>query len=213
MSIAINLLPPEYRPRRQISRGWLIALVAGGLVLLAYVVFLGEMALAARRVAWLDRQMALYEPGAQQATASNAALGDWWQKERELEQLTQNSRRWGQMLKTINDALPADAWLTGLEEDEVKKEITLTGGSTSLKGIGDFLSNLQGSSLWQEVTLQEVKGNDQGLTFTLRAVFPGAPGDGSSSGKTGENPGQGSQDAARPTAAGGGNKNKPGSGS
>ncbi|BCV21804.1 PilN domain-containing protein [Moorella sp. Hama-1] len=178
MSIAINLLPPEYRPRRhQLSRRVIIALVAGGLVLLAYVAFLGEMALAARRVAWLEGQLALYAPGAQQAAASNTALGDWRQKERELEQLVQNGRRWGQMLKTINEALPADAWLTGLEEDEGKGELTLTGGSTSLGGIGDFLTNLQGTNLWSMVSLQEVKGNGQSLTFTLRAVFPGAPGD------------------------------------
>lgn len=188
MSIAVNLLPPEYRPqRRQVPRMVLIPLVAGGLLLVAYIVFLGEMALAARRVAWLEGQLALYGPGAQQAAASTAALGDWRQKERELQQLVQNGHRWGQMLKTINAALPAATWLTGLEEDEAKGELILAGGSTSLQGIGDFLTNLQGTNLWSQVNLQEVKGNGQNLTFTLRAVFPGARG--GDGGKTGTSDG------------------------
>lgn len=178
MSVAINLLPPEYRPRQSepLSRGLLVAFIAGGVVLLIYLAFLGQMFLISRRVAMIEQQLAFYQSGASQAQASQKAISDWQQREKALQRLVSEERRWEPILKTINEALPGEVWLTGLEEDEGKGLLTLTGGSTSLGAVGDFLNNLQGSNLWQAVTLREVKGNGSSLNFTIQAVFKGAPG-------------------------------------
>lgn len=178
MSVAINLLPPEYRPRQRepLSRGLLIAFIAAGVILLIYLAFLGQMFLISRRVAIIEQQLDFYQSGASQAQASQKAISDWQQREKALQRLVTEKRRWEPILKTINEALPHEVWLIGLEEDEGKGLLTLTGGSTSLGAVGDFLNNLQGSNLWQAVTLQEVKGNGSSLNFTIQTVFKGAPG-------------------------------------
>lgn len=175
MSVAINLLPPEYLPRRRsLPKGAVIALALGGLLLTLYLIFLVQWGLAARRAALLEAQLALYEPRAQQAASSKNAINEWQQKERELQRLVKERRRWQPILAAINDALPREIWLTRLEENGAKGELILAGGSTSLQAIGNFLNNLQGSGLWQAVNLQEVKGNGSSLAFTIQAVFKGA---------------------------------------
>jgi type IV pilus assembly protein PilN len=175
MSVAINLLPPEYLPqRRSLPKGAIIALALGGLLLTLYLLFLIQWGLMARRVAGVEAQLAQYEPQAQQATASKSAISEWQQKERELQRLVKERRRWQPVLAAINDALPQEIWLTRLEANEAKEELILAGGSTSLQAIGNFLNNLQASGLWQTVNLQEVKGNGSSLAFTIQAVFKGA---------------------------------------
>ncbi|CEP66042.1 Fimbrial assembly PilN [Moorella glycerini] len=173
MSFAINLLPPEYLPRRSLPKGAIIALALGGLLLTLYLIFLVQWGLASRRAALLEDQLALYEPQAQQAATSKSAISEWQQKERELQRLVKERRRWQPVLAAINDALPREIWLARLEANEAKGELILAGGSTSLQAIGNFLNNLQASGLWQAVNLQEVKGNDGNLVFTFQAVFKG----------------------------------------
>ncbi|KYH31366.1 PilN domain-containing protein [Neomoorella mulderi] len=174
MSFAINLLPPEYLPqRRSLPKGAIIAVALGGLLLTLYLIFLLQWALASRRAALLEDQLALYEPQAQQAATSKSAISEWQQKERELQRLVKERRRWQPVLAAINDALPREIWLARLEANEAKGELILAGGSTSLQAIGNFLNNLQASGLWQAVNLQEVKGNGSSLAFTIQAVFKG----------------------------------------
>ncbi|WP_338823318.1 hypothetical protein MHOCP_15420 [Moorella humiferrea] len=174
MSVAINLLPPEYLPRRRsLPRRTAIALALAGFLVTLYFIFLVQWGLTARRVAGVEAQLALYEPQAQQAATSKSAISEWQQKERELQRLVKERRRWQPVLAAINDALPREIWLTRLEANEAKGELILAGGSTSLQAIGNFLNNLQASGLWQAVNLQEVKGNGSSLTFTIQAVFKG----------------------------------------
>ncbi|MEW8958232.1 MAG: PilN domain-containing protein [Moorella sp. (in: firmicutes)] len=174
MSVAINLLPPEYLPRRRsLPRRTAIALALAGFLVTLYFIFLVQWGLTARRVAGVEAQLALYEPQAQQAATSKSAISEWQQKERELQRLVQERRRWQPVLAAINDALPREIWLTRLEANEAKGELILAGGSTSLQAIGNLLNNLQTSGLWQVVNLQEVKGNGSSLTFTIQAVFKG----------------------------------------
>ncbi|PRR69917.1 PilN domain-containing protein [Neomoorella humiferrea] len=174
MSVTINLLPPEYLPRRRsLPRRTAIALALTGFLVTLYFIFLVQWGLTARRVAGVEAQLALYEPQAQQAETSKSAISEWQQKERELQRLVKERRRWQPVLAAINDALPREIWLTRLEANEAKGELILAGGSTSLQAIGNLLNNLQTSGLWQAVNLQEVKGNGSSLTFTIQAVFKG----------------------------------------
>ena len=174
MNGAINLLPPEYLPRqRSLSGPAITAIALSSLLLAAYLIFLVQWGLMSRRVALLERQLALYEPQAQQTAAAKSTITEWQQKERELQRLAKEGRRWQPLLAMLNDALPQEVWLTRLEENEAKGELTLAGESTSLQAIGSFLNNLQAGGCWQAVNLQEVKGNGSSLAFTIQAVFKG----------------------------------------
>ncbi|WP_258359252.1 PilN domain-containing protein [Moorella sulfitireducens] len=189
MNTAINLLPPEYRPQRlSLSRGAIIAFTSGGLLLTLYVLFLIQLGITSRRVARLEEQLALYEPRAQQAAAAGNEINEWQQKERELERLVKERRRWQPVLTAINDALPQEIWLVRMEEDGAKGELILAGRSNSLRAIAIFINNLQDSDIWQAVNLQEVKGNGDILNFTIRAVFKDARGDTDKTGAAGSDP-------------------------
>lgn len=174
MSLAINLLPPEYRPRRRsLPKTANLAIILGCLTLALYLIFLIQWGLASRRAALLEKQLALYEPQVQQATSSKNTAGEWQQKEQALQRLAKERRLWHPILAAINGALPGEVWLTRLEENEAQGELVLGGESISLQAIGVFLNNLQGMEAWQEVTLQEIKGNGASLSFVIRAVFKG----------------------------------------
>jgi len=174
MSKAINLLPPELLPRRRgLSKTGFLTLV---LVLLAglYLAFSGYMWFSARRVDWIERQLALLEPQVRRVAAYEQQIKLWQEKERELQRLLKETRRWGPIITAINGAMSPGAELIRLEENEVQGRLIIEGRSTSLEAVGVVLKKLQQGSFWQAVELQEVKGNEAYLNFTIEAIFKGA---------------------------------------
>jgi Tfp pilus assembly protein PilN len=186
MSASINLLPPEMYPRNQrrhyqrqqrqpISRKRMLAIIVGVLLGGLYMAFMGHMWLQAEQLALLESELAPLEARYRQVLACEEEISFLETRTVELQKtLDGGLRRWGAIITDINEAMPPEAVLLKLEENEVRGELVIEGNSTSLEAVGIFLKNLQRNSYWQAVNLQEVKGSGTILTFTIQASFNGS---------------------------------------
>lgn len=173
MNKAINLLPPELLPRRRgLSKAGFIKLA---LLLLAvfYIAFLSYMYFYARRVDWIERQLALLEPQARRAEFYENQLKLWQERERELRRLLRETRRWEPIITAVNGAIYPGAELIRLEENEEQGRLIIEGRSKSLEAVGIVLKNLQQCSYWQVVELSEVISDGADLVFKIQATFKG----------------------------------------
>lgn len=184
MNTSINLLPPELLPRgqrrryerqqrRSLSKGHLMFIIAGSMLIGFYLIFLGSFYLQSRQVVFLARELATLEVHYRQAAVYEGEIKMWQEKTAELKRLEQGIRRWGTIISAINKAMPPEMELVRLEEDIAQGKLVIEGNSPSLQSMSIFLNNLQQSSYWQAINFQEVEANDTGLTFIIQVIFAG----------------------------------------
>ena len=101
-----------------------------------------------------------------------------------IEQLRRDQAGPVHMLDQISRALPPMLWLTELKQGADANEVVISGRCTTLTGLSDFVSNLEGSGYFKRSieivssSTESVKGapNDV-VKFSIKAIFqqPGAP--------------------------------------
>ncbi len=192
--IRINLLAVE---RERTKRGAMISpaqrvTIAASLILIGTALLLGWWFWSLRQTSQtLDDNIARGEAETQQLRAVLAQVQQFEARKAQLQQrvtLIEQLRR-GQAgpvhaLDEISKALPDRLWLTDLSEKGTT--FTITGMTTSLTGLSDFVANLEASTWFTkpvDIIDSQVQpgnakaGNEDMFKFSIKAMFnnPDAP--------------------------------------
>jgi type IV pilus assembly protein PilN len=172
--IRINLAPPSGK-----KRGPSAAVPGTGLGILFGVLFLvlvGGLAAywwkVSADVAWLNAEIQRNE---QEKTRLQAVIADGQRYKREKEELerrvnvietvARNQARPAYLVDAMADMLPADLWLTRMEEKG--QQLRIAGATYSSVTLSDFMSNLKASGKFKDVDLVESR---QDLTKSPRTI-------------------------------------------
>jgi Tfp pilus assembly protein PilN len=170
--IKINLAPPTGRNRQGVAPGINLGIVfgaIGGLLVVALGAY-GFMLVA--DVGGLHREI-------EQDQAEIARLkpiiaeGQRYRQEKEelerrvnaIEMVARNQSRPAYLLDALADMLPANLWLTRVEEKT--QQLKLAGTTYSSVALSDFMANLRASGKFKEVDLVESR---QDLTKSPRTI-------------------------------------------
>jgi len=167
MKNGINLIPDE------IKRARLIKKVRGGLIAIGviYVAILGlvfagqRMEIKSKNADLLNieaKRDALLSSGARQAGLARK-LADIRRAEAELTKrlnatagLSGKKIAWAYVLKRLSTEMPEGVWLRGISTSEAGsalKRVRLTGSATSNRPVAEFISALENSGLFMDLSL------------------------------------------------------------
>ena len=170
--IKINLAPPAGRTRDGVVPGLNLGIVFGAIGVLLVVVLGTYGFMLAADVGGLHREI-------EQGQAEIARLkpiiaeGERYRLEKEelerrvnaIEMVARNQSRPAYLLDALADMLPANLWLTRVEEKT--QHLKLAGTSYSSVALADFMANLRTSGKFKEVDLVESR---QDLTKSPRTI-------------------------------------------
>lgn len=170
--IKINVGPPTARKRESGTPGLNLGLVFGGLGLLL-VLALGAWAWTLTAdVAGLQRQIEQSRAEVQRLKPI-IAEGERYRADKEdlerrvnaMETVARNQTRPTYLIDSLADMLPADLWLTRVEERS--QILRLVGSTYSTVALSDFMANLKASGKFKDVDLVESR---QDLTKSPRTI-------------------------------------------
>lgn len=173
--IRINLAPPSTKksaPSFSGPSGVNLGLVFGALLVLLVVGLGAYWWKVSADIATLEREIAQGE-AEKTRLATVIAEGQRYKREKEelevrvhaIERVARNQARPTYLMDTMADVLPADLWLTRIEE---KGELLrLVGTTYSSLALSDFMANLKGSGKFKDVDLLESR---QDLTKSPRTI-------------------------------------------
>lgn len=179
MKNGINLIPDEIMRARLVKKAR-AGLVIIGVVYLAILalVFAGQrLEIKNRKAARSDieaKRAALLSSGARQADLG-IKLADIRRAESELTQrlnatagLSGKKVAWAYVLKRLSQEMPEGVWLRGISTSEAGsalKKIHLTGSATSNRPVAEFISALESSGVFMDLS----------LTYTQKREHPSGP--------------------------------------
>jgi Tfp pilus assembly protein PilN len=183
--IRINLAPGRRRARPTLN----LALPAFNLGI-AFAV-LCAIAVAATGFTWWvlrseeARLTAEVEAFRREATTLKAVIAQTGQVQAQVAELKQRvatlqtlTRAQGRAILVIDafaDAVPADVWITGIEERSASLKVT--GGAFSTTAVADLMTNLRGSGKFKEVDIvvarQDMAKSPPLVTFEVTCKFEG----------------------------------------
>lgn len=175
MNGGINLLPLELRPDRPLNWRRLVLPLAAGAVaalLLGSSLWLALEVRGARvRLGELESQILRLQPAAQEAQQVSREAEQLARRAERMEAVLNERRLWGAILDGLNDSLPRDVWVTGLEATE-KGDFRLQGMAGSLSAVGIFLHELGRLPALEQVQLEKAEGvsanGSETISFVLR---------------------------------------------
>lgn len=167
MKNGINLIPDEIKQARLIKKVR-AGLIAIGIVYVAVLglVFVGQRIEIKSKNATLSdieaKRDALLSSGARQADLGRK-LADIRRAEGELTQrlnatagLSGKKIAWAHVLKRLSTEMPEGVWLRGISTSEAVsalKRVRLTGSATSNRPVAEFISALENSGLFTDLSL------------------------------------------------------------
>lgn len=184
--IKINLLPPERRAGRRAPEVRLPRFNLGLLFLIVYLVAGGGAALywwtlrdeAARLGAEVDRdqrELATLKAQLTDLTRVKAEAADMQKRVATITELTRAQDRPLKLLDAFLDAVPADLWVTSLEERGGLLKVTGTSYSTA--AVSAFMANLRRSGKFKDVDIlvarQDLSKTPSPVTFEITCRFEG----------------------------------------
>ena len=173
--IRINLAPPstkKTRPSLSSASGINLGLVFG-VVFVALIALLGGYWWkVSSEIARLNSEIVLAE-AEKIRLAAVIAEGQRYKREKEelesrvnaIEQIARNQARPAYLMDAMADVLPADLWLSRIEEKG--QQLRLAGTTHSSVALSDFMSNLKTSGKFKDVDLVESR---QDLTKSPRTI-------------------------------------------
>jgi Tfp pilus assembly protein PilN len=172
--IKINLAPPTIRKRGLAfpGMGFNLGILFGALILVELaVVGIWWWSLSAE-VARLNREVADTQKEFQRLQGL-IAEGQRFKRDKEqlerrvnaIELVARNQTRPVYLLDALVDTLPADLWLTRMEEKG--QQLRIAGATYSSVALADFMANLKASGKFKEVDLLESR---QDLTKSPRTI-------------------------------------------
>ena len=170
--IKINLGPPSAKKRDWTTSGVNLGLVFGGLGLLL-VIALGawgwtlssDIATAQRETEQSQAEVARLKPIIAEGQRHRTNKEDLERRVNAIETVARNQARPAYLLDALADVLPADLWLTRVEEKS--QILRLVGTTYSSVALSDFMANLRASGKFKDVDLVESR---QDLTKSPRTI-------------------------------------------
>ena len=170
--IKINLGPPSARKRAWTASGVNLGIVFGGLGLLLVVVLGAWTWILSAGVLTLQREIEQgraevnrLKPIIAEGERYRANKEDLERRVNAIETVARNQARPTYLLDAIADVLPADLWLTRVEEKS--QVLRLVGTTYSSVALSDFMANLRASGKFKDVDLVESR---QDLTKSPRTI-------------------------------------------
>jgi Tfp pilus assembly protein PilN len=181
--IRINLAPTKKRPHAgvrlalpSINLGLIFALIYGvgmaGVGLTWWTLtreesrLVGEVDRATRELASLKAVIA-------QSNQVKAQLAELKQRVQTLQDLTKSQGQTTLLMDAFADIVPADVWITGIEEKAATLKVT--GAAFSTTAVSDLMSNLRRSGRFKEVDIvvarQDLAKNPPLVTFEVTCRF------------------------------------------
>jgi Tfp pilus assembly protein PilN len=173
--IRINLAPPSTKkagPRLSSAAGVNLGL-AFGVLFVAFIALLGGYWWkVSSDIAWLNGEIAQAE-AEKTRLAAVIAEGQRYKREKEelesrvnaIERIARDQARPAYLMDAMADVLPADLWLSRIEEKG--QQLRLAGTTYSSLALSDFMSNLKASGKFKDVDLVESR---QDLTKSPRTI-------------------------------------------
>ena len=181
--IRINLAPPPERtrlPSLSSPVGLNLGLVFGALFAVLVVALGASWWKMASDVATLEREIAANE--SEKARLQKVIVeGQRFKQETEelerrvnaIESVARNQPRPAYLMDAMADVVPADVWLTRIEEKG--QQLRLAGAAYSPAAISDFMSNLKTSGRFKDVDLvesrQDLAKSSRLITFEVSCRF------------------------------------------
>jgi type IV pilus assembly protein PilN len=170
--IKINLAPPTIRTRASAAPGINLAIVFGGLAVLLVILLGGWGMMLSGDVSGLRRDV---EQSQTEITRLKPIIaeGQRYRGEKEelerrvnaIETVARNQTRPVYLFDALADMLPAELWLTRVEEKT--QQLKLVGAAYSSVAVSDFMANLKASGKFKDVDLVESR---QDLTKSPRTI-------------------------------------------
>src|SRR5262249_6894403 len=147
--IKVNLAPPTAKTRAAVADvnlgivfGGLLALLVVGLATWGWILAT-DVARAQREVAESQREMTRLKPIIAEGQRYRQEKEDLERRVNAIEVVARNQARPVYLLDSLVDLLPADLWLTRVEEKS--QQLRLAGTTYSSVTLSDFMANLKAS--------------------------------------------------------------------
>lgn len=170
--IKINLAPPTARKRGNGQPGINLGLVFGGLAILL-VIALGaywwmlaaDVAVLAADIRESQAEIARLKPIIAEGQRYRREKEELERRVNAIEMVARDQARPAYLFDALVDVLPADLWITRMEEKG--SVLRLAGTTFSSVALADFMANLKASGKFKEVDLVESR---QDLTKSPRTI-------------------------------------------
>jgi len=177
--IKINLAPPIAKTRAA-GAGINLGLLFGGLFGLLVVglaawgwILAAEVARAQAEVAESQREMNRLKPLIAEGERYRQEKDELERRISAIEVVARNQARPVYLLDSLVDLLPADLWLTRVEEKN--QQLRLAGTTYSSVTLSDFMANLKASGKFKDVDLvesrQDLSKSPRMITFEVTCQF------------------------------------------
>jgi len=181
--IRINLAPPPEKTRMaDLSSpvGLHLGLVYGALFLLLvgalgayWWKMAGDVATLEREIAANEREKAGLQKGIVEGQRFKQETSELERRVNAIESVARNQARPAYLVDAMADMVPADVWLTRIEEKG--QQLRLAGAAYSPVAISDFMSNLKASGRFRDVDLvesrQDLAKASRLITFEVSCRF------------------------------------------
>lgn len=181
--IRINLAPPSTkraRPTFSSASGVNLGLVFGVVLVVLIALLGGYWWKVSSEIARLNGEIAV---AAAEKTRLSAVIAEGQRSKREkeelesrvnaIEQIARDQARPAYLMDAMADVLPADLWLSRIEEKG--QQLRLAGTTYSSVALSDFMSNLKASGKFKDVDLvesrQDLTKSPRTLTFEVSCRF------------------------------------------
>jgi Tfp pilus assembly protein PilN len=187
--IRINLAPERARRRRSVGLGLSISLPAFNLGWLFGIVYLAAVLGVAgywwtlkttedrlrTEIASAKREIDVLRAQIGQENKMKDQAAEFRKRIAVIETLTKNQARPILLVDTFASAVPADLWITGMEEKNAALKIS--GAATSPVAVSNFMSNLRSSGKFKDIDIvvsrQDLARPTPQVTFEVTCRFEG----------------------------------------
>lgn len=170
--IKINLAPPTGRNRQGVALGINLGIVfgaIGGLLVVALGTYafmlVADVGGLHREIAQAQAELARLKPIIAEGQRDRQEKAKLERRVNAIEMVARNQSRPAYLLDALADMLPANLWLTRVEE--TTQHLKLAGTTYSSVALSDFMANLRASGTFKEVDLVESR---QDLTKSPRTI-------------------------------------------
>ena len=166
----INLLPLEFRPKKQVTFLNILVLLGG---VFLFIVALGfgvyqyfDYQDSIKKLATIEQQITFLRPQMEEVRRLEGIQAELLKFQREIDQIRGFYQPQLEIFDSLARVMPSNIWLEELIIDH-KGEVTVLGQSLDIPLIGNFLNRINLSEFYQSTSLKEIKleDNDEFISY------------------------------------------------
>jgi type IV pilus assembly protein PilN len=178
--IKINLAPPTTKTRRETGSGINLGAIFGGLTLLLLVAvgaywwtLSSDVSAIRQELAQNQAEVARLKPIIAEGQRYRREKEELERRVNAIEAVARNQARPTYLMEALSGTLPADLWLTRVEEKGA--QLRLAGTTYSSVALSDFMANLKSTGRFKDVDLiesrQDLTKSPRTITFEVACRF------------------------------------------